>query len=281
VRADIGGDPRLAARFGPYVLVDLDVVPIGDPLPERAWHGDDGSDGAEWHSAPDGRYVIDLSDAHCPPCTALAYAFWRISTQPLATVARPPLDRPARRRAARARIVHDTRVVMLRRTQPLTEPADGEAKWHYRVRFIVRGHWRRLTDTHGRPYRIWINAYIKGPDGAPPAGRRKSQHPRPLTRLPHRPLAPGQPQRRARPAGKADASWPAVRHHPAGTAAAAIAAFAAPTCAGTVDNRPLARPRTPRVWQSPGRAVDHRLHSHLGRRRSTPGGYHANRRYSR
>ncbi|MGK5741516.1 hypothetical protein [Micromonospora sp. URMC 103] len=31
----------------------------------------------------------------------------------------------------------------------------------------MRGHWRRLTDANGRPYRIWINSYSKGPDGAP------------------------------------------------------------------------------------------------------------------
>ncbi len=166
VRTDIGADPRLAARFGPYVLVDLDIAPIGDPLPARAWAGGGGVD-TDWQSAPDGRYVIDVAGARGKPCTALAYAFWRISAQPLASVARPPLDRSARRRAARASIVHDTRVVMLRRTSPLAEPADGEAKWHYRVRFMVRGHWRRLHDKNGRPYRIWIHAYIKGPDGAP------------------------------------------------------------------------------------------------------------------
>ena len=56
---------------------------------------------------------------------------------------------------------------MLRRTSPVAEPTDGEPKWHYRVRFIVRGHWRRLTDRDGNPYRIWIHAHIKGPDGAP------------------------------------------------------------------------------------------------------------------
>ena len=101
-------------------------------------------------------------------CTAVLYAFWRIQAQPLATVAPAPLDRPTVRRAARASIVHDTRVVMLRRTSPVAEPdADGEAKWHYRVRFLVRGHWRRLVDKQGRPYRIWIHAHIKGPDGAP------------------------------------------------------------------------------------------------------------------
>ena len=78
------------------------------------------------------------------------------------------IDARAARRAARASIVHDTRVVMLRRTNPLADrDADGKAKWHYRVRFLVRGHWRRLTDKQGRPYRIWIHAHIKGPDGAP------------------------------------------------------------------------------------------------------------------
>ena len=104
-------------------------------------------------------------------CTAIIYAFWRIQAQPLATVAPAPLDRSSARRAARASVVHDTRVVMLRRTSPIAEPGDGGAKWHYRVRFMVRGHWRRLHDTHGRPYRIririWIHAFIKGPDGAP------------------------------------------------------------------------------------------------------------------
>ncbi|TWJ25132.1 hypothetical protein [Micromonospora endolithica] len=55
---------------------------------------------------------------------------------------------------------------MLRRTKPTAEPT-GEAKWHYRVRFIVRGHWRRLVNADGQPYRIWIHSHIKGPDGAP------------------------------------------------------------------------------------------------------------------
>jgi len=202
VRADIAADPRLRTRFGPYVLVDLDVVPIGDPLPARAWAGSHGTDGVDtdWQCAPDGRYVIDAGDAHCPPCTALAYAFWRISAQPLATAARPPLDRPARRRAARASIVHDTRVVMLRRTSPVAERGDGPAKWHYRVRFAVRGHWRRLHDKDGRLYRVWIHAFIKGPRRRPPAARREGRRARPLT-PPTRPCpaagAPGQPTPRA------------------------------------------------------------------------------------
>jgi hypothetical protein len=59
-------------------------------------------------------------------CTAIVYAFWRIQAQPLATVAPAPLDQPTTRRAARARIVHDTRVVMLRRTHPVAEPTTGK-----------------------------------------------------------------------------------------------------------------------------------------------------------
>ena len=35
------------------------------------------------------------------------------------------------------------------------------------MRFAVRGHWRRLHDKDGRLYRVWIHAFIKGPDGAP------------------------------------------------------------------------------------------------------------------
>lgn len=121
----------------------------------------------DWEPAPNGRYCIDERTVRTNVCAAIAYAFWRIQAQPLATVAAPPLDRAVRRRAHRAGIVHNTRVVMLRRTNPLAEPGDGEARWHYRVRFVVRGHWRRLINRDGDPYRIWINAHIKGPDGAP------------------------------------------------------------------------------------------------------------------
>lgn len=158
--------PDLAVQFGPYVLADLAVIPIGrpvDPCPDLPVVD---ADDRDWQAAPDGRYCIDETTARTNACAAIAYAFWRIQAQPLATVAAPPIDRAARRRAARASITHHTRVVMLRRTSGQGEPG-GEAKWHYHVRFMVRGHWRRLIDTDGRPYRIWIHAHIKGPDGAP------------------------------------------------------------------------------------------------------------------
>ena len=41
------------------------------------------------------------------------------------------------------------------------------------VRFVVRGHWRRLHDRDGDPYRIWIHAHLKGSDDAPLLGGEK------------------------------------------------------------------------------------------------------------
>jgi hypothetical protein len=172
-RAMLAGAPQLAARFGPYLLGQLGFLPIGTPVngrgqPRRVADPAD----QEWQPAPDGRYCI-ADTRPIPAVCSLLYAFWRIQAQPLATVARPPLDRAARRRAERASIRHDTRIVMLRRTSPLTPEPAGEAKWHYHVRFVVRGHWRNLTDRDGNPYRIWIHAHIKGPDGAPLLGGEK------------------------------------------------------------------------------------------------------------
>ncbi|MFG1648371.1 hypothetical protein ACGFIE_00470 [Micromonospora sp. NPDC049275] len=163
-RAQVAAAPELAAQFGPYVLTTFANIPIGTPIPA---HGEqpEAAD-VDWETAPDGRLCIDESALRMRAVAAVLYAFWRIQEQPIATVAHPPLDRAARRRALRASLRHDTRVVMLRRTKAAAEPT-GEAKWHYRVRFIVRGHWRRLIDANGQPYRIWIHSHIKGPDGAP------------------------------------------------------------------------------------------------------------------
>ncbi|GAA4595812.1 hypothetical protein BJY16_001802 [Actinoplanes octamycinicus] len=165
-RADLAHEPDLARQFGPYILSHYTMVPVGRPVEPADPPQVDAAD-RDWEPAPDGRFCIDETTTLTRACTTIAYAFWRIQAQPLATVAAAPMDRPARKRAARAGIRHDTRVIMLRRTSAHAEPADGDPKWHYRVRFVVRGHWRRLTDTNGHTYRIWINAHIKGPDGAP------------------------------------------------------------------------------------------------------------------
>jgi hypothetical protein len=140
-RALLARAPQLAAQLGPYIVTLFGLLPIGEPVDGRGQPppSPDEAD-RQWEPAPDGRYCI-ADTRQTPAVSALAYAFWRIQAQPLATVARPSLDRPARRRAARASIVHTTRIVMLRRTSPEgpegVEPG-GEAKWHYRVRFVVR-----------------------------------------------------------------------------------------------------------------------------------------------
>lgn len=157
---------EMLTRLGPYLFNHLGLIRIGTPIEAQA-PLEVGERDRVWQPAPDGQYCIDAARSRTRACVAIAYAFWRIATQPLATVATAPLDRATRRRAARASITHHPRVVMLRRAKALNEPLDGNAKWHYRVRFLVRGHWRRLTDKHGRTYRIWIHSYVKGPDGAP------------------------------------------------------------------------------------------------------------------
>lgn len=159
-------DPTLLSRLGPYVMTNLDMLPIAAPVP-AVEHPDDLEPDRDWEAAPDGRYVIADATARTHVCAATAYAFWRIQAQPISVAAPAPLGRPARRRAARASIVHNTRVVMLRRTSALTEPGDGPARWHYRVRFVVRGHWRRLIDEHGQAYRIWVRVHVKGAEDAP------------------------------------------------------------------------------------------------------------------
>jgi hypothetical protein len=167
IRRNLDTVPALRGQFGPYLLNNLAQLPIASPVHAEPDSAPVDEADRDWQNAPDGRYVILDEGRPTRAVTALLYAFWRIQAQPLAVAARPPVNRSTRRRAQRASVHHDTRVVMLRRTSPVAEPGDGEAKWHYRVRFVVRGHWRRLVDKHGRQYRIWIHAHIKGPDGAP------------------------------------------------------------------------------------------------------------------
>lgn len=167
LRAQYDQDAQLAADFGPYVLALPARIAVGKPVEARSDLAPFDDDDIEWEPAPDGRFCIDESTVRVNAVAAVAYAFWVIQAQPLATVSAPPLDRAARRRAQRDKVGHLTRVVMLRRRKPVTDRNTGEAKWHYRVRFFVRGHWRHLFDADGRRYRIWVHKHIKGPDGAP------------------------------------------------------------------------------------------------------------------
>ncbi|WP_018352053.1 hypothetical protein [Longispora albida] len=171
LKATFRKQPKRLAQLGRYILVDHALVPIGTPIRGRSEQPHrDGTH--EWEAAPDGRFVIQDAGSRHGICLSVAYAFWRIQEQPLATIARPPADKATRRRAERDSITHDTRVVMLRRSSSTTTHG-GEPKWRYQVRFVVRGHWRRLTNRDGEPYRTWVNAHIKGPEDRPLLGGEK------------------------------------------------------------------------------------------------------------
>lgn len=164
IRRDLARNPALRSSLGPHLLVDFNCLPIARPARHHPRPNRSTKPASTGRAHP----KAATSSPTPPPAPrsviAIAYAFWRIQAQPIAVAAPAPLDRAARRRAARASVVHTTRVVMLRRTSPIADHGDGEAKWHYRVRFVVRGHWRRLVDKHGNPYRIWIHAHIRPVD---------------------------------------------------------------------------------------------------------------------
>ena len=138
LRSDLARNQQVRTGLGPYLLNDIAELPIARPVPAPPDTPPVDERDLDWHSTPEGRYVITDDGHRTDVLAAVLYAFWRIQAQPIAVAPKTPADRPARRRAARASIVHETRVVMLRRTSPATEPGDGDAKWHYRVRFF--GH---------------------------------------------------------------------------------------------------------------------------------------------
>src|SRR6266545_928083 len=131
--------------------------------------------------------------AHRPPCPHPP------TPAPTAPPKPPPRTRltgpprpPRRPRPGRA----PNRVVMLRRTSPVADPADGEAKWHYRV-----GSWSADT---GGAYTTRTAARtgpgstpcIAGPDGASMPHRGKVAI---LARRPSTPNHPARPGRGAQP----------------------------------------------------------------------------------
>ena len=79
------------------------------------------------------------------------------------------LARGERRRAQReGRGTPTVRVVRIRHPENRPGPGDLEAERRYRVRWTVRGHWRRQWyPSRGGHRPVWINPHIKAPDGAP------------------------------------------------------------------------------------------------------------------
>ncbi|WP_133824593.1 hypothetical protein [Actinomycetospora succinea] len=97
-------------------------------------------------------------------------ATWLLMNQPgVADIDTAALSRSERRRAKRdGREPPAVRVVrMIRHTEDHPNPEEG-APARYRVRWTVRGHWRRQWyPSRGDHRPVWINPHLKGPDGAP------------------------------------------------------------------------------------------------------------------
>jgi hypothetical protein len=97
------------------------------------------------------------------------HAFFLMLNQTITHTSAPDLPRHAMKRAARMSIKPRVTVVKLRRSE-YPEREDGEhGTVNWTCRWIVRGFWRWQTYGPGRTLRkrIWINPYVKGPQGAP------------------------------------------------------------------------------------------------------------------
>lgn len=80
-----------------------------------------------------------------------------------------PLERAVRRRAARAEVPSDVRVIYLRRPEAVGAPKHGETPVEWSHRWVVSGHWRNQPCGHGRSDRrlTWVSPYVKGPEDKP------------------------------------------------------------------------------------------------------------------
>jgi len=106
-----------------------------------------------------------VPDAATEFALRMLVAAWLLMSQPIAQREHPQIYRPAAKRAARAGLLSDLTVVMLR--QPKTAPSDEPAGREYHRRWIVRGHWRRIPLPE-QPSRVtWVHGYVKGPADAP------------------------------------------------------------------------------------------------------------------
>lgn len=97
------------------------------------------------------------------------HALWLLLNQTVTRVEDEDVDRAARRRAGKMKLPSRVTVIRLRREVSSLgrEPGESHVEWQHR--WIVRGHWRWQAYGPGRTERrrIWINPFVKGPEGAP------------------------------------------------------------------------------------------------------------------
>ncbi|MFC5996970.1 hypothetical protein ACFQE5_22420 [Pseudonocardia hispaniensis] len=100
------------------------------------------------------------------------WAAWQLMQQPtLADRTPAPIDRRITRAYARAaRPAPEVTIVDLRHLYRPPDPdrEPEEPGRTYRHRWVVRGHWKNAWRPSVQQHRrIWVPAYVKGPDGAP------------------------------------------------------------------------------------------------------------------
>jgi hypothetical protein len=91
----------------------------------------------------------------------LLQSLWSMARQFVRAPERP--DRAQRRRAGRVGLRHDQAVTVVRLRRTRREPSADEREVEWSCRWVVRGHWRKLST--GR--QTWVRAHVKGPDGLP------------------------------------------------------------------------------------------------------------------
>lgn len=150
--------------------------------------------GPAFVEADESRRAAILADGDIPvgftnPLRYL-HALWMLLGQTVVSVEERPLDRPYARRAKRMNLPRRVTVIELRRREGARQPGETMVEWNHR--WVVKGHWRwqqygprkhehvygpvrvdgrvliRECDTcDARIERIWIEPFIKGPDGKP------------------------------------------------------------------------------------------------------------------
>jgi hypothetical protein len=108
----------------------------------------------------------------------LLHALWLLTEQTVARVEPEHVERPARRRAEKRKLPPKVTVIKLRREATGSQRHEGESTVEWAHRWVVRGHWRWQAVSEHHPLaqeieprkfraRIWINPYVKGPEGTP------------------------------------------------------------------------------------------------------------------
>ena len=134
----------------------------------------DGSPLGEEMAPPSPKQMLEVLEEGVDPhpgtnSRRYIHALWLLLNQTVTKIETEEADRPARRRAGKAKLPAKVTVIRLRREVSTLDRVPGESQVQWQHRWIVRGHWRWQACGAGRAERrrIWINPFVKGPESAP------------------------------------------------------------------------------------------------------------------